>query len=171
MYNTVIRNTIRFVVLFLLQVLIFDNLRFGSFIHPYVYVLFIMMLPFETPQWKVMINAFLIGFVVDIFNGTPGLHAAATVFLAFVRPFVIGITTRKSDLEDKTEPSVSEMGLKWFIVYGLILLILHNLSLFMLEAFSIRLFGLVLLEVLCSVPISLVFIILIIYILKPVKNK
>ena len=170
MYNTLIRNIIRFVLLIIMQVMVFDNIRFGNYIHPYVYVLFIMLLPFETPKWNLLLNGFLIGIIIDIFSGTPGLNAAATVFMAFVRPFIIGITTRKSDIEDKNAPTITEMGLQWFLVYGLLLLLLHNLVLFWLEAFSIKLLGVILLETLVSAPVSLIVIILIIYIFKPIKK-
>ena len=94
MYNTLIRNILRFVILLIVQVMVFDNLRLGSYIHPCVYVLFVLLLPFDTPKWRLLIDAFLIGIAVDIFNGTPGLNAAATVLMAFVRPFIIGITSR-----------------------------------------------------------------------------
>lgn len=170
MYYTLIRNIIRFILLLFVQVLAFDNMRLGNFIHPYINVLFVMLLPFDTPKWRLLINGFLIGMAVDIFNGTPGLNAAAMVFMAFIRPNIIGLTTRKSDIEDKTNPSITEMGLKWFIIYGLLLLIVHNFVLFLLEAFSLKLLGLVMLEVLCSVPVSLFLIILIIYVFKPIKK-
>ncbi len=170
MYNTLIRNIIRFIALVVMQVLVFDNIRLGNYIHPYIYVLFIMLLPFDTPKWRLLVEGFVIGMLVDLFNGTPGLNAAATVFMAYMRPYIIGITTRKSDIEDKTAPSVSEMGLQWFLLYGLLLLLLHNLLLFWLEAFSIRLLGTVLLQVLLSAPFSLFVIILIIYVFKPLKK-
>ncbi len=170
MYNTLIRNILRFIALVVMQVLVFDNIRLGNYIHPYIYVLFIMLMPFDTPKWRLLVEGFAIGMLVDIFNGTPGLNAAATVFMAYMRPYIIGITTRKSDIEDKTAPSVTEMGLQWFSLYGLLLLVLHNLFLFWLEAFSIRLFGRVLLEVLLSAPFSLFVIILIVYIFKPLKK-
>lgn len=153
-----------------MQVMVFDNIRFGNFIHPYVYVLFIMLLPFDTPKAKLIFNGFLIGIVIDLLSGTPGLNAAATVFMAFIRPFVINTITRKSDIEDKNAPTVTEMGLEWFLLYALILLLLHNLFLFWLEAFSIRLLGVVLLETILSTPISLIVILLIIYIFKPNKK-
>ena len=129
-----------------------------------------MLLPFDIPKWSLLVNGFIIGLAVDIFNGTPGLNAAATVFMSFIRPYIIGITTRKSDIEDKNAPTITEMGLQWFFIYGLLLLLLHNLVLFWLEAFSIKLFGMILLETLLSAPISLLIIILIIYVFKPVKK-
>lgn len=153
-----------------MQVFVFDNIRFGNYIHPYVYVLFVMLLPFEMPKASLIFHGFLIGMAVDILSGTPGLNAAATTFMAFIRPFIIDITTRKSDIEDKTSPSITEMGPQWFIIYGLLLLLAHNLFLFWLEAFSIKLLGIVLLETLMSVPVSLIVIILIIYVFKPIKK-
>jgi rod shape-determining protein MreD len=152
-------------------VLIIDNIRLGNFIHPCVYVLYVMLLPFDSPKWRLMVNGFLIGFAVDLFNGTPGLNAAATVLMAYFRPNIISLTTRKSDIDGKTYPSVDEMGLQWFFVYSILLLIIHNFTLFMLEAFSFRLFGLVLLETLLSVIISSLVIVLVIYIFKPINKK
>lgn len=170
MYNTLIRNILRFVVLFFLQVLIIDNIRLGNFIHPCVYVLYIMLLPFDTPKWSLIINGFILGFAVDIFNGTPGLNSAATVLMAYFRPNIISLTTRKSDIEGKTAPSLSEMGLQWFLLYSILLLIIHNLTLFFLEAFTFHLIGLVLLETLLSVLVSSFVIVLIIYIFQPIKK-
>lgn len=171
MHNTLIRNILLFVGLVFLQVMILDNLRLDNYIHPYVYVLFVMLLPFETPRQQLMINGFLIGIVIDILNGTPGLNAGATVLMAYLRPNIINMTTRKSDIEGKITPSVSEMGLKWFMPYLVLLLIIHNFTLFMLEAFSIRLIGLVILGTLLSVIYSTIVIVLIIYIFKPIKIK
>lgn len=171
MHNTLIRNILLFVGLVFLQVMILDNLRLDNYIHPYVYVLFVMLLPFETPRPKLMINGFLIGIVIDILNGTPGLNAGATVLMAYLRPNIINMTTRKSDIEGKITPSVSEMGLKWFMPYLVLLLIIHNFTLFMLEAFSIRLIGLVILGTLLSVIYSTIVIVLIIFIFKPQKIK
>ena len=170
MYNTLIRNILRFIVLLIVQVLVFDNLGFGTYIHPYIYVLFVLLLPFDTPRWRLLIDGFLIGLAVDIFNGTPGLNAGATVFMAFMRPYIIGITSRKSDIDGKNAPTVTEMGLQWFAVYAFLLILLHNLVLFWLEAFSIKLFGLIIAETLLSAPVTLLLLILIIYIFKPLKK-
>lgn len=164
MYAKLIRNILMFCGLLVLQLLVIDNIGFGAYIHPCIYVLFILLLPFDISRQRLMINGFVIGMIVDIFNGTPGLNAAATVLMAYLRPNVISLTTRKSDIEGKVYPTVSEMGLQWFIIYSLILLLAHNLLLFILEAFSIKLIGIVFLEVICSVPVSLLAILLIIYV-------
>ena len=104
MYNTLIRNIFRFVILFVMQILVFDNLRFGNYIHLNIYVLFIMLLPFAVSRTQLILYGFLLGMIIDIFSGTPGLNAAATVFMAFFRPNIIALTSRKSDIEESEPP-------------------------------------------------------------------
>ncbi|MFZ4059415.1 MAG: rod shape-determining protein MreD, partial [Ferruginibacter sp.] len=77
MNNVYFRNISRFFLLILLQVLVFNNMHLNGYINPYVYVLFILLLPFETPQWLLLISAFLLGFGVDLFSDTMGMHTAA----------------------------------------------------------------------------------------------
>ena len=76
------RNIIRFVILVLLQVLVLDNIQISGHIVPHFYVLFILLMPFETPNWLLLLTAFALGLSVDMFNHTLGMHAAATVFMA-----------------------------------------------------------------------------------------
>ena len=136
MNNRVIINILRFVGLLFLQVLVIDDIRLGYYIHPYVYVLFVFLLPFNIPNWQLLLSGFFMGLAVDLFNGTPGLNAAATVFMAFVRPFVINAMTRRKDINENDEPSLENMGVGRFLVYSLLLLLAHNLLLFTLEVFS-----------------------------------
>ena len=89
MNNRSVIHILRFLGLLFLQVLVVDNIRLGYYVHPYVYVLFIFLLPFNIPRWQLLLLGFVNGFFVDLFNGTPGLNAAATVLMAFVRPFVM----------------------------------------------------------------------------------
>lgn len=165
MNNRLIIHILRFVGLLFLQVLVVDNIRFGYYIHPYVYVLFIFLLPFNIPRWQLLLLGFISGFAIDLFNGTPGLNAAATVLMAFVRPFVINAMTRRKDINPNDEPSLVSMGVNWFGIYSIILLTIHNITLFMLEAFSFKLVYLVLTQTLMSVfsSLSLIFIILLLF--------
>lgn len=91
MIEIIPRNIFRFIVLVLIQVLILNNIEFSGYINPFLYVLFILLLPFETPAWLLLVSGFALGLTVDLFMNTPGLHAAATVLTAFVRPFVLRI--------------------------------------------------------------------------------
>lgn len=171
MNNRLIINFLRFIGLLLLQVLVIDNIRLGYYIHPHVYILYILLLPFNIPNWRLLFAGFFMGLAVDLFNGTPGLNAAATVFMAFIRPLVINGMTRRKDINENDEPSLNNMGVSRFLVYAFLLLVVHNLVLFMLEAFSFKLIGVVLLETLLSVFSSLMLIFIILLLFKKTKKK
>ena len=68
------RNIFRFVVVVLFQVLVMDNVMLNGYMVPYVYLLFILLMPFETPRWIVLISGFLLGLGIDLFEHTPGMH-------------------------------------------------------------------------------------------------
>lgn len=169
--NRLIINFLRFIGLLFLQVLVIDNIRLGYYIHPHIYVLFVLLLPFNIPNWQLLISGFLMGFAVDLFNGTPGLNAAATVCMAFIRPMVINGMMRRKDISENDEPSLNSMGISRFIVYLLLLILVQNFVLFMLEAFSFKLIGVVFLQTLLSVVSSLMLIFIILLLFKKTKKK
>ncbi len=171
MDNRLIINILRFIGLLFLQVLVIDNIRLGYYIHPCIYVLFIFLLPFNIEKWQLLLLGFIMGFSVDLFNGTPGLNAAATVFMAFVRPFVINGMTRRKDINPNDEPSLNNMGISWFFIYSLLLLAIHNIVLFMLEAFSFKLINIVITQTLMSVFSSLMLIFIILLLFKKSNKK
>ena len=85
--NKTLLHIIRFVVLVLVQVLLVNHIRLGGYVHPYVYILFVMLLPINISNWQLLLLGFGLGFCVDMFTGTPGLHAGATTLMAFCRWF------------------------------------------------------------------------------------
>jgi rod shape-determining protein MreD len=135
MNNIVVKNIVRFVILVLIQVFVLNNIRINGYINPYLYVLFILLLPFEIPGWLLLASSFLLGFSIDIFVHTPGLHTAASVFMAFCRPGMIRMISRNKTIEPGMSPGVSDMGFNWFFIYSLVLILLHHLFLFFMEVF------------------------------------
>jgi hypothetical protein len=136
MINLVTRNILRMVLLVLFQIAILDNIQVGGYINPYLYVLFILLLPFETPKWLLLLSAFAIGLSVDMFSDTIGIHTAACVFMAFCRPGVLALVSSKQDYELGLKPTLQDLGFKWFFSYSLILVVAHHVPLFFLEVFS-----------------------------------
>lgn len=153
-------NSIRFILLIPLQVFVLDNINLGGFINPYIYILFILMLPFETPGWLLLFLSFLLGFFVDLFSGTPGLHAASSTLIAFARPLVIKSISSSREFEKGMQPSIQDLGLRWFSVYALILSLLHNFSLFLIEVFRFSGFWFTLQRTLYSTFFTLLILIL-----------
>ena len=135
MSNQYIRISLRFVILILVQVLFLNNIHFLGYINPYVYILFILLLPFETRRGVLLLLAFALGLSVDFFSNSLGIHAVACVFAAFFRPWVMSLITSRKEYEPGVEPSIADLGFQWFFMYSLILVSLHHLMLFLLEVF------------------------------------
>ncbi len=138
MNNVYIKNIIRFVLLVLFQVLVLDQVSFGGYVIPYVYVLFILLLPFDIPKSLMLFLAFGVGITIDAFGNTLGLHAAAMVFVAYVRPGILQLYFKKIETMPGEEPGIRKLGFSGFIKYSFTLILLHHLLLFYLEIFNFR---------------------------------
>ncbi|MCU0371427.1 MAG: hypothetical protein MUC31_08425 [Bacteroidales bacterium] len=164
-------NIIRFILLVFAQIYIFNKIQVSGFISPQVYVLFILMLPFQISGFWLLSFAFLMGFTVDFFQHTPGMHAAASVILAFLRPGVIRLVGKKEDLEPWQYPNVRDAGSLWFFTYALILIFLHHLFLFYLEVFRLGEFLYTLLKVFTNTVLTTLIIMLIQYLFYSRRNE
>jgi rod shape-determining protein MreD len=151
---------LQFIVLVLLQLLLFNNIRFSGFINPYAYILFFILLPFDFSGTLTLVLALVMGLILDLFMGTPGVHSLATVLIAFIRPHVLNLIAPHDGYDLNTLPRVSYMGLLWFIKYAAIIIVIHHLVLFYAEVFSFSHFFFTLLKVLLSSVFTLVFIVL-----------
>lgn len=169
--NKTVLQIIRFVVLVLFQVLVINHIRLGGYVHPYIYVIFIMLLPLNMPKWQILVLGFVLGLTVDLFTGTPGLHAGATTLMAFCRPFIINLISGNQKFENITEPNLGQLDGMWFFRYVLCLVLIHHFALFFLESFSFRLIGQILLRILLSVPVSVFLIMMILFIFKSEKKR
>ncbi len=160
MIRIVGRNIIRFLVLILFQVLVLDNIQMGGYLNPYFYVLFIILMPFETPRWLMLITAFLLGVSVDLFTNTLGMHAAASVFMAFLRPWILSIFAPRDGYESDTFPRIFYYGFNWFLRYSLVMVFFHHLALFYIEVFHFQDFLSTFLRVILSTLVTTATVIL-----------
>ncbi|PWE01126.1 rod shape-determining protein MreD [Marinilabilia rubra] len=158
MINLLPRYLFNFIILVLVQVLLLNNLQFSGYLNPYLYVLFIITLPFSTPKWMLVALGFTTGIIVDIFMNTLGLHAAATVFMAFVRPFILSSFSPRDGYEMGTRPIPADYGFGWFFKYSVLMVAIHHLFLFFVEAFSFENFLSTLWKSILSSIVSVVFI-------------
>ena len=154
----IFKNIGRFIFLILFQVLILNNIQFNGYINPYLYIYFILLLPFETPRWLLLLSAFLLGLSLDAFTNTFGLNAAACVLMAFVRPFVISAISTGTEFMIGHSPSLKNQGFKWFAYYSITLIFIHHFSLFYLEIFRFSEFFQTLLRVLLSSAFTLLLV-------------
>ena len=165
-----LKNIGRFVFLILFQVLILNNIQFNGYINPYFYIYFILLLPFETPRWLLLLSAFLLGISLDAFTNTFGLNASACVLMAFVRPFVITTISTGTEFMIGHSPSLKNQGVKWFAYYSIILVLVHHFALFSLEIFRFTEFFQTLLRVLLSSLFTLIIVFIAEYLSYPTKK-
>ncbi len=156
--NIIVKNIIRFILLVLVQVAILNNIQVSGYINPYVYVLFILALPFEIPKWLLLSVSFLLGLTIDIFSGTPGVNASASVFMGYLRPYILNLLSPRDGYEIGTFPNVSYFGFSWFFKYAVVLVFAHHVFLFFIEVFSFANFGATLLRIFVSTILSLILI-------------
>lgn len=171
MLNEIIRHIIRFAVLVLIQVFVLNNIQLGGYINPYLYVLFILLLPFEIPDWLLLFIALIVGLTIDMFTNTQGMHAAATVFTAFLRPYMLSLISPRDGYEFGTKPSIAQLGFTWFITYASILVFLHHLLLFYIEVFRFSEFFRTFFRVIASSAFTLVLIVITQYIFPAKKPR
>jgi rod shape-determining protein MreD len=120
----------------------------------------ILLLPVEIPSWLLLIVSFLTGLIIDLFSGTPGIHASATVLAGFVRPHILRLISPRDGYEPGATPSMIIYGFRWFIIYTAIIVLIHHFALFYLEVFRFADFFRTLLRVLLSSLFSITFILL-----------
>jgi len=128
-------------------------------INPFLYVLFIIQLPFELPAWIGLVLAFVLGFFVDLFYGTMGMHMAACTLLGWARPAILRFMVPRDGYEFGQQPTIQDMGRMWFLSYATILIFIHHFLLFYIEIFSFREVGMTLLRVLISTAATLTLVV------------
>lgn len=158
--SDLVRNIIRFVLFILIQVyVLFQIPPLHRFVVPYIYFLYILWLPFRIPRGALTLIGFLFGMALDFFTKTPGLHAAACVLIAYMRPFLVNILIPQEGADQNYKsPSITSMGLAPYATYILILTLLHNTWLVLLEWLQFGTFWFFLGKVLATTGISLLLI-------------
>jgi len=170
MIKLISRNIFRLLFLVFFQVSILNKVELGGIINPYLYIMFILLLPFETPKWLLLVAAFVCGLMIDMFSETAGLHAAACVLMAFCRPGILKVISSKQDYEAGMRPIIQDLGFNWFFSYSLVLVAIHHFLLFYLEVFSFHEFFQTFLRMLLSIIFTMALIILSQYIMYRPKK-
>tara|TARA_Y100000385_G_scaffold215959_1_gene224836 strand:+ start:2974 stop:3483 length:510 start_codon:yes stop_codon:yes gene_type:complete len=135
--NDILQHIIRFFVLTSIQILILNNVQISGYINPFVYILFVMLLPPKMPKAIVLILAFIMGFTIDVFSDSYGVHSSATVLLAFLRSKVLALVSVKGG-EDLEAIGIKQLRINRFFTYSSILCLIHHFTLFYLEAFRLN---------------------------------
>jgi len=153
-----LRHIIQFFLFLFIQVFLLNNIELHGTINPFIYPLFILLLPLDTPKSLSLILAFAMGISIDVFANTPGLHASATVFLAFIRPYILNRLEPNAGYGTQKTVNRKSMGWMWFMTYALLGVVSHHLFYFFVEVFTLEHFGQTLIRILASGLVSMLLV-------------
>ena len=133
--NLYFLTSLRFILLVLVQVLVFNKLNFLGFINPMVYLLFLYWYPIKQRRAIFLLISFLLGLTIDIFSDTVAFHATATVTLAYLRPpimrFVFGVNYEFQSFKLSNTTKAQQITFLALLIIG------HHTIFFLLEIFSL----------------------------------
>jgi rod shape-determining protein MreD len=154
----IVFNILRFIVLLGLQILVLNQVEISGFLNPYLYVLFILALPIETPRAMVLLLAFITGLTMDVFSDTLGMHTTACLWMGLLRPAIIRLISPREGFEFYFKPTLGYLGLPKYLLYSGILVFVHHFVLFFLEFFRFDEFPRMLLKIFASTLFTLILI-------------
>ncbi|MDA9057279.1 rod shape-determining protein MreD [Flavobacteriaceae bacterium] len=134
MNNRVLKTILSFIGLILLQVIVCSNINFLGDLNPFVYVIFILLYPVTKNRLLFIFLSFLLGFTIDIFLDSGGMHAAASVVIAYIRPLFLKFSFGAA--YDYQSIKFSNTDFSQRIVYFLFLIVIHHFILFSLVLFD-----------------------------------
>lgn len=168
MNSAMLSNIARFFLLLAAQILLFNNLSFFGYLNPFPYVLFILLFPVNGNKFSLLLASFSIGIIMDMFCNSGGVHAAACVTLAYLRPnffrFSFGVSYEYQTIRinDKLTPERFSFILTTIVT--------HHTILFILETFRINFVFDMLFKIILSSIFTISLVVLMIYLFKPNKR-
>jgi rod shape-determining protein MreD len=166
--STILLNIARFILLLAAQVAIFNNMTFLGYISPFPYVLFLILYPVDANKHAIMASGFLMGLIMDMFCNSGGVHAASCLVLAYARPaifkFSFGLSYEYQTIR------INDVLTPERFSFIMISVIIHHLTLFILEVFRISNLWDILLRTFLSTIFTIILCITLIYIFKPSKR-
>ena len=145
------------VLVFLLHVLLFNHLHIGSWGFPMIYILFLLNLPVRIPRWAEMLIGVGIGLLMDVWYSSLGVHMAACVMITFLRP--IFLKNMVQDIERIKDNICSRtIGAREYTKCVAFLTLIHHFTVYLLEAWSLQNWWIILLQTAISSSMTLIII-------------
>jgi hypothetical protein len=132
------------------QVLILKNIVLFNTSFCFLYVAYLLFLPVESNNLLLMLIGFALGFSIDIFYDSLGLHAFACVALMYVRNYYLSAITPQGGYDSNATPSIAINGIQWFLVYTIPMVLMHHAILFYTEAGGFGMFWFTLWKIITS---------------------
>lgn len=163
MNRSTIIQAISFFLYLFFQVLILKNAVLFHTAFCFLYIAWLLSLPVETNPLILMFTGFVMGFFIDMFYDSLGLHALSCVLIMYVRNFWLGRLTPQGGYDVGVSPGIAMAGLQWFLIYTVPLVFVHQAVLFFTEVGGFQYFGFTLVKVLCSTVYTTIVILIVQY--------
>ncbi|MCQ2265197.1 MAG: rod shape-determining protein MreD [Bacteroidales bacterium] len=163
-------NILRFLLVLLAQIFVFNYIHLFSCVNAYIYLLALLMLPFDLPRWLQYLIGFVTGFIVDMFSMTYGVNASACTLMMLLRPHIVAALNGRKNDDTVDKPYPGSKDFPWLLLYTLILILAHQIVAVMWEAFTFRHFWKTLLVILGNTVLTSFVILCCQYIFIPVKK-
>lgn len=157
----IVQYSLWFLLYMILQVLIFRNIVLFDYSFCFVYVAAILLLPAEVNRTFLLVLGFFTGLLVDVFYNTLGMHAAATLLVAYLRPYWIQLQLETKGTTERLDITLGELGLAGYLTYLFPLILVHHAMLFFVEMSHFGMFGYTLLRIVASTLFTTLLIVII----------
>lgn len=161
--KNLIIQVLYFILYIFLQIMFMKNVVLFDKAFCFIYIGFLLLLPFETGTVLLLIIGFFVGLCVDVFYDSLGIHIAASVLMVYIRPYWINLITPRGGYEVGMEPTLKLMKFEWFATYALPLIFIHHFALFYIETGGFSLFFFTFVKVVASVLFTFTAIVLLQY--------
>ncbi|MEO0895473.1 MAG: hypothetical protein AAFY71_03565 [Bacteroidota bacterium] len=133
----IFRYGLGFVAMLLLQIYLFNHLVLFQVAIPFVFFVYLIMLPLNTPRATDYALAFFMGLLVDIFSdhAATGIHAFSALLAMSLRHRLAGLLTT-SNFRGVEEISLASQNSLWLFTYIFPLVLVHQFCFFLLEDFT-----------------------------------
>ncbi|MCU0357996.1 MAG: rod shape-determining protein MreD [Cyclobacteriaceae bacterium] len=155
-------HLVSFILYVLFQVLILKNAVLFHTAFCFLYIAFLLSLPVELERMWLLLIGFVLGAAVDVFYDSLGLHASATVLIAFLRNRWLAVLTPQGGYDNNAIPAVSAFGPQWFVTYSVPMVLVHHSVLFFTEAGGFDYFW----DTLIKIAVSTIFTVLVMLVIE-----
>lgn len=123
-----------FALLFVVQMLVLNNIHLFGCATPLLYVMFVLSFNRNYPKWAILLWCFALGLCVDISSNTPGVAAGSMTLIGVLQPYIL-IPFIPRDSADDFQPTIRTLGVLKFAYYTIICVFIYCLCFFSLEVF------------------------------------
>lgn len=124
-----------FVVLALVQGLVFNHIHLFDCATPLIYIILALHFRRNHPKWAVLLWCFMLGLSIDVFANTPGVAASSMTALGLIQPYLLELFIPR-DSADDLQPSAHTLGVTSYFWYVMIMVLIYNLLFFTIETFN-----------------------------------